>query len=181
MTGFDRRAHAGATAAVTSAALIFLSGCAQSPEQPPPFPEFIQADLDHDNSVTREEWVSAGIAKFDALDADHDGTLSGGEIEAARQTLDRNHDGVLAANEVKPGVAALDADNDGIVDKNEFQSGLIENLGGDEGVTSVQRNQVIQQLNRQFDAGAQSPAQAIDYGARAQNASMLHFMLYQFD
>jgi hypothetical protein len=34
----------------------------------------------------------------------------------------------------------------------------------------------------QFDAAdTQAPAQAIDDGDRVQNASMLHFLLYQFD
>jgi hypothetical protein len=182
MTGSDWRGCAGATAFAICAAATSFSGCTQTIEPPPPFPAFTQADLDRNNAVTRQEWVTAGVAKFDALDSDHDGTLSGAEIEAARQTLDQNHDGTLATDEVKAGVAALDTDGDGVIGKDEFQSGLIGNLGGDEGATSVQRDQVIRQLDRQFDAAdTQAPAQVIDYGDHVQNASMLHFLLYQFD
>jgi hypothetical protein len=181
MTGLDWRGCAGATAVAICAAATGVSGCAQTIEPPPPFPEFTQAGLDHDNTVTRQEWMTAGVAKFDALDSDHDGTLSG-EIEATARTLDQDHDGTLATDEVRPGVAALDTDGDGVIGKDEFQNGLIKNLGGDEGATGIQRDQVIRQLDRQFDAAdAQAPAQVIDDGDRVQDASMLHFLLYQFD
>jgi hypothetical protein len=80
MTGLDWRGCTGATAFSICAAATGVSGCAQTIEQPPPFPEFTQADLD----------------QFDAADT-------------------------------------------------------------------------------------QAPAQAIDDGDRVQNASMLHFLLYQFD
>jgi Ca2+-binding EF-hand superfamily protein len=65
---------------------------------------------------------------FQALDANHDGIISGAEIDnapAALATLDQNHDGVLAIEELmgppgEPIVLALDLNKDGVLEANEI-------------------------------------------------------------
>jgi hypothetical protein len=146
-----RRGGVSATAFMSVMALLLLSGCG-TPQiaQPPSYPDFTQADLDHDHVVIQEEWQQAGLKQFDALDTNHDGQLDAAEIEAARQTLDRNHDGIVSSGEVIPPFAAYDTDKDGTVSPAEFNKGLVQDLGGTPGATSVQRDQLIQQINRQF-------------------------------
>jgi len=39
-------------------------------------------DLDHNGEITREEFVQAGLARFDRLDANHDGVLTSAERRA---------------------------------------------------------------------------------------------------
>jgi Ca2+-binding EF-hand superfamily protein len=175
MTRFDRCRAAGTTVLAGGSALLLLSACTMMGEGPPPSsPEFTQADLDHDNVVTQEEWLKAGLAQFDALDTDHDGTLSSAEIEAERQTLDRNHDGTVSSTEVSQAVSAYDTNQDGNISEEEFRDGLVRDLGGTPGATSVQRDQVVQEINRRFSqADPNGTGQVTD-------GNLLHFVLYRF-
>ena len=178
MIRLDRR---GAAALIGCAVILSFSGCGPSLKEPPPYPSLTQADLDHDKKVTKSEWTTAGLTKFDALDTDHDGALTGAEIETTRQTLDKDQDGTVSTGEVSPVVAALDADKDGTISQGEFQTGVIKNLGGDDGATSVQRDQVVQQLDRQFSTGTQGIEEPVDYGDPVQHATVLHFLLFEFE
>ena len=106
MTRQDRRGGRGATALMGSMALLLLSGCGTPSIAPPPsYPNFTQADLDHNNVVTQEEWLQAGLHQFDALDTNHDGTVS--------------------ADEIIPPFAAYDTDKDGTISPAEFNKGLV--------------------------------------------------------
>ncbi|WP_151176784.1 EF-hand domain-containing protein [Hypericibacter terrae] len=150
MTRQDRRGGRGA-AAFMGFMVLLLSGCG-TPQlaQPPSYPNFTQADLDHDHVVTQEEWLQAGLHQFDTLDTNHDGKIDAAEIEAARQTLDRNHDGTVTTDEVIPPFAAYDTDKDGTVSPAEFNKGLVQDLGGTPGATEVYRDQLVKQINSQF-------------------------------
>lgn len=173
MASSNHRSFPAAACLMGAAALSLLAACSVT-QGPPASPEFTQADLDHNGVVTQEEWMKAGLAAFDALDTDHDGTLTSAEIEAERQTLDRNHDGTLASSEVSQEVSAYDTDQDGSISEAEFRDGLIHDLGGPRGATSVERDQVVQELNRRFQqADPQGSGQVTDKG-------LLHFVLFRF-
>ncbi|MEO6218023.1 MAG: calcium-binding protein [Sphingomonas sp.] len=45
-------------------------------------------DTDGDGEVSREEFVKGGLARFDRIDANHDGVLTNGERRAARREDD---------------------------------------------------------------------------------------------
>lgn len=153
MTRQDRRGGRGAAALMGCMALLLLSGCNTPSLAPPPsYPNFTQADLDHDHVVTQEEYLQAGLKQFDGLDTNHDGKLDAAEIEAARQSLDRNHDGTVTTDEVIPPFAAYDTDKDGTISPAEFDKGFVQALGGTQGATEVARDQVIKQINSQFKA-----------------------------
>jgi Ca2+-binding EF-hand superfamily protein len=175
MTRLDRCHAAGAALLAGCGTLLLISACTMVGEGPPPSsPEFTQADLDHDNVVTQDEWLKAGLAQFDTLDTNHDGTLDRAEIEAERQTLDRNHDGTVSDTEVSQPVSAYDTDQDGSISEEEFRDGLVKDLGGTPGATSVQRDQVVQEINRRFSqADPNGTGQVTD-------SSLLHFVLYRF-
>lgn len=42
-------------------------------------------DLDHDGTISVEEWGEGMIARFDRLDANHDGTVTSEERQAAKR------------------------------------------------------------------------------------------------
>ncbi|MFZ5493410.1 MAG: hypothetical protein ACOY6E_13040 [Pseudomonadota bacterium] len=46
-----------------------------------------RADRDGDGVVSEREWMDAAKARFDKLDANHDGRLSQDEIQQARDSL----------------------------------------------------------------------------------------------
>ena len=45
-------------------------------------------DTDRDSEVSREEFVKGGLARFDRIDANHDGVLTSGERRAGRREDD---------------------------------------------------------------------------------------------
>ena len=87
----------------------------------------MRADTNGDGVITREEFLAEATARFDRMDANHDGTLSGDELrgrmaeraqggaitkaaflaeaDARFQRLDTNHDGKITKDEM----AALQA------------------------------------------------------------------------
>ncbi|HWA44227.1 MAG TPA: EF-hand domain-containing protein [Hypericibacter adhaerens] len=173
MASSKHRGFQAAAFLLGGALLSALAACTATPG-PPSSPEFTQADLDHNGVVTQEEWMKAGLDAFDALDTDHNGTLTSAEIEAERQTLDRNHDGTVASSEVSQAVSAYDTNQDGSISQDEFRDGLIHDLGGPRGATSVERDQVVEELNRRFkQADTQGSGQVSD-------GTLLHFVLFQF-
>lgn len=71
----------------------------------------MRADADHDGRISAAEWSAArkgrGAAMFSRLDANGDGYLDGGELDALLdrrfRRLDANGDGVLSAQEAAAG------------------------------------------------------------------------------
>ena len=185
MTRQGERVFMSRTVGIGFGVLLLLSGASMpSLAQAVSYPNFTQADLDHNNVVTQEEWIKAGLAQYDALDTNHDGKLEAAEIEAVRQTIDRTHDEPLATGEATPPIAAYDTDKDGRISADEFDKGLVRDLGGGVGATDVQRDQVVQQLNRQFkkaDKDGDGTASYDDLYQNVPNATILYLPPVTFD
>ena len=54
-------------------------------------------DTDGDRQVSREEFVKGGLARFDRIDANHDGVLTSGERRAARREDDAKGGDIIDA------------------------------------------------------------------------------------
>ena len=54
-------------------------------------------DTDGDREVSREEFVKGGLARFDRIDANHDGVLTNGERRAARREDDAKGGDIIDA------------------------------------------------------------------------------------
>ena len=98
--------------------------------------EFIRADRDGDNALTREEFLSGDVDvdredRFEYLDSNRNGRIERAEWHASQDAfawLDRNRDGVLSRQEVVGDEAqradlfgGLDANNDGVITTAEWQ------------------------------------------------------------
>jgi hypothetical protein len=98
--------------------------------------DFIRADRDGDNALTREEFLSGDVDvdredRFEYLDSNNNGRIERTEWHASRDAftwLDRNRDGVLSRQEVvgegaeKADLfAGLDVNNDNVITSGEWQ------------------------------------------------------------
>jgi Ca2+-binding EF-hand superfamily protein len=93
---------------------------------------FIQEwDADHDGTLSLDEVKKAAVARFEALDRDHRGTLSRKELGATMSAkefreADGDKDGTLDKNEYLAAVeklfAAADKNHDGKLDKKQLNS-----------------------------------------------------------
>jgi Ca2+-binding EF-hand superfamily protein len=96
---------------------------------------FAKIDGDGDGSIDTTEALKAAAAKFDAADADHDGTLSqkelaampgGAHLASSFSTIDTDHDGTISKDEylaaVRAQFAAADPDKDGTVSAAEWKT-----------------------------------------------------------
>ena len=98
--------------------------------------DFIRADRDGDNALTREEFLSGDVDvdredRFEYLDSNNNGRIERTEWHASRDAftwLDRNRDGVLSRQEVVGEgaeqadlFAGLDVNNDNVITSGEWQ------------------------------------------------------------
>jgi hypothetical protein len=93
-------------------ASVFGIACAASVAAVPAIAQSAQmpGDPDHDGKLSLDEAKTSADQKFDALDTDHEGTLSAKELH-----------GVVASSEFK----AADPDHDGKIEKAEWET-LVE-------------------------------------------------------
>lgn len=94
---------------------------------------FSGMDQNKDNRISRQEYQSYMSKKFDRLDANHDGVLTGDELRLGDQRFvkdflaicDQNQDGKILRKEYDEAVSkqfsTLDKNNDGYIDKNEWK------------------------------------------------------------
>jgi Ca2+-binding EF-hand superfamily protein len=92
-----------------------------------------EMDTNKDKQVSRDEFLTGTMKRFDAVDANHDGFVTKEEIQAAVKDLggqvfgkvDKNGDGKIGKDEF-PGkperFAALDKNGDGFLTKEELQA-----------------------------------------------------------
>lgn len=102
--------------------------------------QFARMDADADGRVTLDEYRDAAKAAFDALDADHNYSVSAAELEAAQPQrdgelsaaqrialIDDNDDGTLTADENRLAVEAdferIDVNDDDALELSEVKSG----------------------------------------------------------
>ncbi len=81
---------------------------------------FMRLDTDHDGKISRDEAAKNPklAAKFDQLDANHDGFLDRSDFEAMRKAhgqkrfadMDTNHDGKISKEEMLAAMAKRDAE-----------------------------------------------------------------------
>jgi Ca2+-binding EF-hand superfamily protein len=93
---------------------------------------FIQQwDADHDGTLSLDEIKKAASGSFDALDRNHDGKLTRGQVSGMFSfrefhRADRDNDGRLDKNEflavVEQRFLAADKDHDGTLDKKELET-----------------------------------------------------------
>ncbi len=111
-----------AASAITSAA---SAQTAPAPSRPP-----MRQDANHDGIATRAEAIAQADARFAQMDTDHDGRVSGGEMQAYRAAL---HDRMVASGRDVPVPAPggrkhdgmgrrMDPNGDGSVTREEFEA-----------------------------------------------------------
>lgn len=122
---------------LAAAAALTVSGAAFAQDGPRPDPY-------GDATITKVDADKAGAARFDQLDANHDGNLSADEISAAPGGRGR-------------GLARADANGDGVVSKAEYataQSQRFDMMDGnhDGQLTKAERDAFRQQMMERMRA-----------------------------
>jgi len=80
-------------------------------------------DTNGDSKIDTGEWQTGVAASFDELDTDHDGKITGAEIDALGVGLEQELGqvvGTLVLKLIKPLIMSMDADKDGAVSREEF-------------------------------------------------------------
>jgi Ca2+-binding EF-hand superfamily protein len=127
---------------MTIAALAVLPA-AMAVAQPAPgggqgggFQRLLEADANHDGSITKDEYKAYRTQQFDRLDANKDGALSGSEIPtppngggngpSMLERMDANKDGKIDKNEFVNGPSTffdrIDTNHDGTLSKAELDA-----------------------------------------------------------
>jgi hypothetical protein len=123
--------------AVVALATAILSACG-APQAAPAATPGLSWDTDKNSVVDWAETHAAASAKFDKLDANHDGYVEARELAAAnvdKSVLDKgdkDHDGKLTKDEylalVRASFDAADSDHGGTVSAAEIQTAAGQNL-----------------------------------------------------
>ena len=103
---------------------LVLLACAPQPAvdpgSSPPSAAFAAMDTNADAAVDRSEWHAAGDITHAAMDADADGIVTRAEYSAGFDVFDADGDGVLSPGEVD--AAAFDTDGDGVISRAEWEA-----------------------------------------------------------
>ena len=144
-------------AAVAAAGLTFAISAGAQPA-PPPGPGGMMQDPFGDATVLRQDAEGQAAAHFAALDTDKDGTLSPGELAAARPM----RPGAPAEGRAQGRGAGrmarmMDANGDGKVSKDEFVAGTLRRFDmmdadHDGKLTRAERQEAIEQMRARMEA-----------------------------
>lgn len=120
----------------------------------------MRQDANHDGVATRAEAIAQADARFAQMDTDHDGRVSGGEMQAYRAAL---HDRMVASGRNVPVPPPGGRKHDGM--------GRRMDPNGDGSVT---REEFEERALRRFDRMDANHDGAIDTTERANAAEMRH-------